>query len=282
MSSRGSLGPNSRTADRIRSAISSADCDTAAPMMSASRVLAEEIVGRAVRLGRAVGVEHHDVAGPELHVLVLELHGIREPEERAPALDRLHHASGPAHDRQRMAAARQQDLGTGFRSPHQAAAHGAKAVGRRLVLLQRLVQRAQHLLRTPRVQCGRSQRVTCEPRDRRRFGPFAGDVADRDAPTLAARLEDVVEIAADFVALTGRDVTRGDPNSRDARKRRRQQARLERRARRDRARSTAARCRAPAPRGARTPPPARGRRPCSAVRSPTTRASSRRECGRAP
>ena len=61
----------------------------------------------------------------------------------------------------------------------------------------------------------RAQRVPREAGDRRRLRSLAAHVADDEPPRLLVDLEHVVEVAADFVAFTGRLVSRGDVRAGD-------------------------------------------------------------------
>jgi hypothetical protein len=61
-----------------------------------------------------------------------------------------------------------------------------------------------------------------------RLEPFPADVADHERPAVAADFEEIVEIADEFDAGSGRTKTSGDVESRNRRQRRRQQTGLQR------------------------------------------------------
>ena len=89
------------------------------------------------------------------------------------------------------------------------------------------VQALEHRTRRALAERRGPERVACQPGDRCRGGPLAADVADRDRPRAVARLERVVEVAADLRALTGRVIDRRDLGVRDVGQRRRKERSLE-------------------------------------------------------
>src|SRR5205085_4864791 len=72
-----------------------------------------------------------------------------------------------------------------------------------------------------------TERVPGEARDRRRVGARTADVADGEAVGAVADREEVVEVAADLVALAGRAIDDLDLDAVDVRGAGREQAALE-------------------------------------------------------
>ena len=87
---------------------------------------------------------------------------------------------------------------------------------------------AQHLRRCGVLDRVGPHRCPQPAHDRRRVDALAADVADGDPDLPAMRLDDVVPIAADRERLGRRAVAHGDLVFREGRKKRRQQAALER------------------------------------------------------
>src|SRR5271169_659065 len=105
-------------------------------------LLAEDPLPGVVRLGDAVRVEDRDVTAAEPDLLVHERHLVGEPEQRAAALDPLGASVAAYDDRERVAAARDREVGgatpsTTPRDVEDGEAHGAEAVVGRLVAAQR-------------------------------------------------------------------------------------------------------------------------------------------------
>ena len=108
------------------------------------------------------------------------------------------------------------------------AEHGGEETVVGLLPQDRVVEQAEHAARRfPAEGCG-PQGVPGETRERRRPGALPADVTDDRGPRASADLEDVVEVAADVVALARRAVRGADVDAGHQRQRRRQQARLER------------------------------------------------------
>ena len=94
---------------------------------------------------------------------------------------------------------------------------GAELVCERPLGQHRVVQRAQQLVgRIVAAHRGRAQSVPRERGDGRRVRALAAHVADRDRPLVVTAQEDVVEVSADLVGLTGRAKAGGDLDARES------------------------------------------------------------------
>ena len=111
------------------------------------------------------------------------------------------------------------ELDAGERDGHEAG---------RALAQQRVVEAGEHVARAQPGDGVRAQRVAGERGHRGRLRALAADVADDQRPAAVALREDVVEVAADLVALARGAVARGQLQPGDLRQVRRQQRALQR------------------------------------------------------
>jgi hypothetical protein len=170
-------------------------------------VLEERQVGVA-RLGHPVGIEEQHVARVELEIGPPGLDVVEQAERQPVLLQDLHPAVGPHHGRPGMPAAPDADLDVASPLTQERQRGGDEAV---VVVLryQHLVSRGEYLVRRLVHAGERADGVPGGGRHRGGVLSLAADIAHRDGPAVA-RLEDVVEVAADLLELGGTDVGGGE------------------------------------------------------------------------
>ncbi len=226
MSSRGAPSAFS-TAVRSRCSTTARGPSAAFSATSAARSCSLRMQARRGGLAHAVGVEDEQVAGLQRGRDLGQLGALDDAERRADVADRRRacrprgRGSGAGARRWRARAGRLSAVSStrGERGGDEA---------RRLLAQQRVVEADELVARAQAGDGVRAQRVAGERRDRGRLRALAADVADDERVAPVALREDVVEVAADLVALARGAVGRGQLQAVDLRQMRREQRALER------------------------------------------------------